>query len=93
VVESRRSKLDNQPIELALVRVGRTFALDQFAGDRRVARIQVPGMRPGAQVTNFLAAVWAPDQVGLDLSFVGKESARVELRTYVITDQGFERIR
>ena len=86
-------RLDGRAIQLSLVRVGQRFVLDQHAGGRRLARIDVPGMRPGAEVVRFLAAAWAPDAGGLDVSFVNEESARVVPLTYQVLRGGFTRLR
>lgn len=93
VRERRGVRLRGQTIELALVQVGRTFALDEFAGARRVARIEVPGMRPRAEVTLFLAALWAPRKAGLDLNYVNEDSARVVQHTYAASSKGFTLVR
>jgi serine/threonine-protein kinase len=93
VRERRSVRLGRQTIDLALVQVGSTFALDKFAGSRRVARLGLPGMRPGAQVTLFLAAVWSPTEAGLDVSYVNQDSARVIQRTYAVTAKGFILVR
>ena len=45
-----RCASSGRSVEVALVQVGRRFRLDEFIGDRRRARIEVPGMRPRAQV-------------------------------------------
>jgi hypothetical protein len=79
--------------EIAFVRVGSTFALDQFIGGRRTARIEVPGMRPGAQIVRFAAAAWSRSQTGVDLHYVNVDSARVIQRSYVVTPTGFTLIR
>ena len=86
-------RLRGETIKLALVQVGRTFAVDEFTGARRVARIEVPGMRPKAEVTLFFTAVWAPNQAGLDLSYVNQDSARVIQRTYAVNSKGFALVR
>ncbi|MEA2123844.1 MAG: hypothetical protein QOI80_626 [Solirubrobacteraceae bacterium] len=93
VRERRSVHLRGQTIALALVQLGRTFALDEFAGTRRVARIEVPGMRPRAQVTLFLAALWAPRKAGLDLNYVNEDSARVVQHTYAASSKGFALVR
>jgi hypothetical protein len=93
-VRNRRSaRLGRRKIDLALVQLGSTFALDEFAGGRRLARLGLPGMRPGAQVTLFLTAAWSPTQVGLDVSYVNQDSARVAQHTYVVTAKGFTLVR
>jgi hypothetical protein len=46
-------------------------------------------MRPGAQITRFLAAEWGPEQAGLDLSYVNEGSARVVLKGYVLAEGKF----
>jgi len=89
VLRRYRVPVAGRRTELALVQLGSAFAVDQLAGDRRIARIQVPDLRPDAQITRFLAAVWSPDQSGLDLAFVNEGSARVILRAYVVTRRGF----
>jgi hypothetical protein len=88
-----RLRLGERTIELALVQVGSGFVLDQFEGDRRLVRVDVPGMRPGAQVTRFLAAIWGPENGGIDVSFVNPESARVVQHTYDVTAGGLSQIR
>jgi serine/threonine-protein kinase len=93
VLKRRRVALGKQQIELALVRRGRGFAVDQFAHGRRAASMGVPGMRPGAQVVRFLAAVWTPEQSGLDVSFVNPGSARLVQRSYVFDANGFTSLR
>jgi hypothetical protein len=90
VLKRRTERLQGRRIDVALVQLGDRFAIDQFTDRRRAARIDVPGLRPGAQITRFLSAKWSPDQVGLDLSYVNEGSARVVLRVYVVTPNGFE---
>lgn len=93
VRERRSVRLGGRTVGLALVRTGRTYALDQFAGGQRVARISVPGLRPGAQVTRYVAAIWGPGQAGLDLDYVNEGSARVVQHTYEVSPSGFTLIR
>ncbi len=89
VVRAQRIAVAGRPSRLALVQVGGRFAVDQFTGGRRTARIDVPGLLPGAQIVLFEAAVWSPDQTGLDLAFINEGSARLVQTGYVGTRDGF----
>jgi serine/threonine-protein kinase len=91
--ERRTVRFGRRPTRLALVRIGDAFALDEFAGHRRVARIEVPGLRGGAQITLFLAARWGPGLGGLDVSYVNADSARVIQHTYAVAASGFTLVR
>lgn len=82
-----------EAIDLELVELDEGFALDEVVDGQRVARIAVPDLRPGGQVVLFKSAVWAPDQVGLDLSFVNAGSARVIQHTYGVVDRNFQLLR
>lgn len=86
-------ELDGRTVQLALVQVGSTFALDELVGGRRAARIEVPDLRPRAQLVLFEAAAWADNLAGLDVNFVNEGSARVVQRTYAVTAGGFELLR
>ena len=75
------------------MRVGGEGAIDALVRGRRVARIAVPELRPRAAITLFLAAVWSPENTGIDLFFVNEGSARQVQRGYVINADGFTIIR
>jgi hypothetical protein len=92
-VAQTRVKLGKRTIGLALVRVGPKFALDEFAGGRRYARIDLPDMRPRAEIVRFYALPWSPEQTGIDLFFANEGSARMIQSGYVVTATGFTVIR
>jgi hypothetical protein len=93
VVKRRRITIGGRPGELRVVRAGGEGAIDALVQGRRVARIAVPELRARAAIPLFLAAVWSPENTGLDLSFVNEGSARVIQRTYVINADGFTILR
>jgi hypothetical protein len=93
-VERRSAvRIGGRSVEVALVQVGRQFYLDQLIGDRRRARIEVPGMRPRAHVARFELAKWGPALGGVDVSYVNEESARVVQLTYYVQNGEFGRAR
>jgi hypothetical protein len=93
VLRRRSLRLEGKRIDFAVVQVGDQFAVDQFADGRRASRMDVAGMRPGAQVTVFVAALWSPQLAGLDLSYVNQGSAQVVQRSYAFDQSGFQLIR
>ena len=93
VIERSSARLGSQPIDVAVVDVGGRYAVDELAGGRRLARVQVPEMRPDVAIARFAVEAWSPEQVGVDLHFVNEDNARVVQRGYVITAGGFTLIR
>ncbi len=79
----RRERLrfaDGRPVEVALVRLGTGFALDQFLGGRRTARIGVPGWRgPGGRVIKFDVYVDEAEPAVLyaNVEYANEESERI----------------
>ncbi len=93
VLQRRRVPIGERPGELRLVRLGETLAVDALVRGRRFARMPVPELHPRAEVNRFVAAVWSPEETGLDLFFVNEGSARVVQRGYVVNRDGFTIIR
>ena len=91
----RRStiRLEGRPVEFALVQVGDRFVIDQRVRGRRIARIDLPGMRPRARDISFKATAFGEDAGGLDVRFVNEESTRVAEPFYAVTLGAFEHLR
>jgi hypothetical protein len=71
---------DGRTVQIALVEVGHHFALDQFLGGRRTARINVPDFHPGeGQVLKFgvYSEPGLHNQLGIELQYVATDSARL----------------
>ncbi len=85
----RRERLrfaDGRPVEVAIVRLGTRFALDQFMGGRRTARIGVPGWRgPGGRVIKFDVYVDESEPAALyaNVEYANEESERILHHYYV----------
>ena len=62
---------------MALVEVDGRVYLDQFEAGKRLARIEVVGMREGARLVRFATAQWDVGLGGIDVHFVNVDSARV----------------
>ncbi len=93
ILARRQTEVGARDVELRAVEVGGGLVLDLVSGGRRLARVEVPGARAGAQIVQFLAAVWTPEQAGVDLDVVNAGSARVVQHTYVVQDRGFILVR
>jgi hypothetical protein len=82
--ESVRRRLrfaNGRPVQVALVRLGDRFAIDEFIDGQRTARIYVPDdMRPspeGALVDFEVYAETDAQHLGVYMEYVNEESARV----------------
>ena len=87
VVERKRLRFNNgRRVEMALVSLGDRYALDQFLGRRRAARIEVPrDFRPGEGRILQFAVGPIPDQpatLGIFMEYARKDSARIVSHYY-----------
>jgi hypothetical protein len=89
----RTIRQNGRPLVLRLIESGGGFSIDQLVGGRRVARVPVADMRPGASVVLFDAAAWGEAVGGVDMNFVNAESARVMQYVYDVQDGRFGRVR
>ena len=95
VVKLRRLRFTSgRPVEIALVSLGDRFALDQFLGGRRVARIQVPAdFVPGAgRIFTFevLAQPSTAEAVDIFIRYARTDSARLLHHFYGAFPREFE---
>jgi hypothetical protein len=90
----RRARFrDGRPVVLGLVELSDRFALDLFAGGRRVARIDVPELRPGGgRVLAFDVEVEPSEreQLNLQVDYVAADSARILTHSYSAYAREFE---
>ncbi|WP_053225867.1 serine/threonine-protein kinase [Solirubrobacter soli] len=90
----RRARFtDGRRADVALVEVGDRFALDLYAGRRRVARIDVPELRPhGGRLIAFdvSAEPSEREQLDIDLEYANEDSARILSHFYVAYAREFE---
>jgi hypothetical protein len=93
VIESRRVHFtDGRPVEIALVRLGHHFVLDQFMNGRRTARIGVPDFRPPGRVIKLGVFVdeSAPANLNVNVQFANQESERILQHYYEAGPGEFE---
>ena len=93
VLRRQSFRIDSGRLDFALVKLGDRFVIDEFTGRRRIARVDVPGIHPRAQITTFLALPWSDTDGGVDLGYVNEDSARVILRGYEASADGFVLVR
>jgi hypothetical protein len=86
----RNHKIDKHPYVMALVELDGRFYLDQFENGKRLARIEVVGMRKGARLVRFATAQWDVGLGGIDVHFVNLDSARVVERGYQTGPDGLQ---
>jgi serine/threonine-protein kinase len=89
----RRARFtDGRRADVALVELAGRFALDLFAGGHRVARIDVPELRPGGRLIalDVSAEPSEREQLDIDLEYADTDSARILSHFYVAYAREFE---
>jgi hypothetical protein len=84
---------DGRPVGVALVELADRFALDLLSGDRRIARIDVPELRPGGgRVLAFDVEVEPSEleQLNVEVEYVDAESTRILTHFYSVYAREFE---
>lgn len=79
-------------LDVRLVEESRRVWLDAFDGDRRLARVEVPGAASGGMVVSFepVNYAWEDAYGEVALSYVNPESGRVLERYYGVSASGFD---
>jgi len=78
---------------VALVALGQRFVLDQFIGDRRTARIDVPDFNPRAgRIITFEVYVEEaePAALGIFVEYAAEDSSRILDHFYAAFPREFE---
>lgn len=77
---------DGRPAKLALVELPGRLVLDLFARGRRVARMDLPDMRPGGRLLSFNVDHTPPkrEEVGIFVEYVNADSARILSHYYLV---------
>ncbi|MDP8968117.1 MAG: hypothetical protein M3N04_05915, partial [Actinomycetota bacterium] len=92
VARRRLTFTDGRSVRIALVELRDRVVLDLFSGERRAARIDVPGFRPGGRLINMAALNYddseAAGEVGVE--WVNDNSARVREHYYGVSPRTFE---
>jgi hypothetical protein len=84
VIASRKARYTNgRAVEVRFVQVGKHFALDQFEGNTRLARIDIADFQPGGRTETFEIYVEDdPAHAGVQIDWVNEESTRVRSHYY-----------
>ncbi len=92
VARRRLTFSDGRQVRIALVELRDRLALDLFARDRRVARIDVPGFRPGGRLINIAALNYEDSEAAgeIGVEWVNDNSARVREHYYGVYPRNFE---
>jgi hypothetical protein len=79
-------------VRVDLVRIERKLALDAFRAGRRLARIEVPDLRPGGELLNLDEFAFCGDRHGLCLRWLNKGAATPVIHAYRFTGRVFRLI-
>jgi protein kinase-like protein len=78
-------------IEVALVELRDTVALDLFRGERRVHRIKLPSLIPGGTLVDMGTVVYpdSPEEAGVGMTWINLDSGRAYEHSFGVTPHRF----